>query len=124
MTFMIYALFDPRTETPCYIGKTKNPRNRWQEHISTARKESNRSAVAGWIRELLAAGLEPEMVCLETVETGWQEVECRWIDALRSRGYTLHNTRPGGINSGAPPSPALPPLRWWSLTDGFTSPPT
>jgi hypothetical protein len=66
-TTFIYALIDPRTKEPRYIGYTKAPKARISGHISEARtKEFNGftfciSIKEYWILELLKIGMVPMM---------------------------------------------------------------
>lgn len=90
----IYALIDPRTGEPRYVGKTSAPLKRLAGHLSDARC-GGKSPKAHWLRELLASGLAPEMQVLEEVEPGdWRAAEQRWAERLA--GALLNSTRPGG----------------------------
>jgi hypothetical protein len=53
----IYALVDPRTNEPKYVGATKNPKQRLTSH----KHQSFNNELANWIEELSEEGYEPEM---------------------------------------------------------------
>lgn len=79
----IYGLVDPRDGVVRYIGQSNHiPRRKWQ-HLREAQRAFPRSGSrkSEWLRELLDAGYEPEIVILETVPDGEaNEAERRWID--------------------------------------------
>lgn len=89
--FRIYALVDPLTGDPHYIGQTgATLADRRAEHV---RKPGNTKKGA-WVREFLAAYREPRIVLIEEF-TGYRrqayERETFWIHRLRSEGHSLLN---------------------------------
>lgn len=89
----IYGLVDPRTKTIRYVGKSKNPFTRAKNHLAEARMKSRRGGQRlVWLRELLTAGVEPDVVILECVHGMWAEREKTWIAAISG----LLNGHPGG----------------------------
>jgi hypothetical protein len=70
---------DPRTHEVRYVGASTNPWRRRAEHLAEARSTSTtRKAV--WLRDVLSAGLEPEVRLLaQTSRKAWREVELSWI---------------------------------------------
>lgn len=94
----IYGLYDPRNNELRYIGKSKNPKQRFFEHINTI-KNGEVSSKADWIRELIDKGYIPLLKTLEkTDEFGWEEAEKRWIAESRIKGLNLLNVADGGNN--------------------------
>lgn len=92
----IYALVDPRSNEPRYVGWTINPLRRLHEHIQrSVRKEDTYKA--RWIRSLLKAELEPMMLLLEWSDN--EEIknhESEWIAHFSYIGFKLTNATEGG----------------------------
>lgn len=104
----IYALIDPRDQTPFYVGATTaRPCERLGSHVTDARHHRLRSGKCDLIRGILAYGARPEMMALEVVaQSGWVEAEQFWIANLRFLGAKLTNKSMGGAgNQGVKPSP-------------------
>lgn len=89
----IYALKDPRTNVIRYIGKTRNPRARYAEHLNDGKLHRDRRAYedgnyiyvptlkAAWVCRLLELGLLPKMEIIESVSGNEVFIrECYWID--------------------------------------------
>lgn len=98
----IYALCDPRTGAPHYVGATrKTPEERLTSHEYDLSHGGPRSA---WILALRGHGSRPVVKLLEAVPTGedWRARETFWIEELRAEGALLTNIRKGG--NGAVPS--------------------
>jgi predicted GIY-YIG superfamily endonuclease len=78
--FYIYALADPRTGTPYYVGRTANPARRLVMHWSGDGLEKKRAITS----EIRAAGLKPVMVILERVGsmTAAIAAERKWINSF------------------------------------------
>jgi hypothetical protein len=90
----IYALIDPRDGSPRYVGQSKQPTRRLQQHC---RLSNNRGGTPRntWLRKLIRLGLKPQMQILEW--TGdWDEAERRLIAQYRSQGARLTNVAIGG----------------------------
>lgn len=95
-TGVIYALFDPRTQTLRYIGKTTAPlERRLQDHLKACVK--NHSYAATWLRGLRVAGIRPKAVIIERLPTAdLPSAERRWIALARNLGVRLTNLSDGG----------------------------
>lgn len=77
-TQVIYTLVDPRTNAVHYVGRTGNPKRRYERHLYG---RTNRAKVT-WISELRALGLRPLMIIVEHVKLPTRkaiEREIRWI---------------------------------------------
>jgi transposase len=94
----IYALCDPATGQPRYVGQTTGRVDeRLRQHLGTARRGSR--LVCRWLRSL---GGPPRVQILQQVAVDVRDLdtaECRWIRRLRNRGYALTNASPGGRRS-------------------------
>jgi hypothetical protein len=80
----VYALVDPRTDVPYYVGATTAPLgHRLYQHVGDARRGLD-DARCDRTRELIALDLEPEIVELETCATrpSLLLAERRWIARL------------------------------------------
>lgn len=98
MAQYIYGLVCPLRDSIRYVGKTNNPRIRLRQHLSDAKRHKFQHHTARWLRVLLDAGLEPEMLVLAEVPNGqnWQTVERGIIALLRENGTALTNSTEGG----------------------------
>lgn len=94
-TTFIYALVDPRTREIRYIGKSNDPKTRWQHHVWDSKREKcHRSH---WIRSLLSQELEPILEIIdEVLDSEWQAAECAYVAFYRDElGCDLgHQERP------------------------------
>lgn len=96
MKVFIYGLIDPRDGKIKYVGKTKNIRRRFLEHI---RDEENNLKYA-WIKSLKKLNKKPDIIILE--ETDLEDSnfwEIFWIDILKSWNFVLKNMTKGGDGS-------------------------
>ncbi len=85
----IYALLHPDTGKAHYVGKSKHPVKRLEEHTKCAAL-----ALRSWIEELEADGQLPALAILEAVgdePDAWRPAENRWIGRLRDAGHPLTN---------------------------------
>lgn len=91
MTVYIYALCDPDTKEPRYVGLTSNLTQRFWQHIK--RKDGGKKHE--WLDEI---GQLPYMVILEVVsEKECLGAESQWIKTLHDMGAALTN----GINTAS-----------------------
>ena len=98
MLVYIYVLIDPRTEEIRYIGKTANPRQRYDAHVAPGGSQRRNTRKNNWLKNLRNAKLAPKMVLIDEVdETEWQERERWWIAYGWSRGWLLTNHTDGGF---------------------------
>jgi len=100
MSAVIYGLADPRTNEVRYVGKTTDPRRRLYHHIYLAPVGTTHRD--RWIVQLLAEGVKPTLMVLETVGgESWQVREREWIASLPR----LTNISAGGDGVDAPRTP-------------------
>lgn len=82
----IYALVDPRDGLHRYVGRSRNPKQRYGAHVAICspwRRPENRRKDA-WIRELHALGLRPLLVILESCAVmKAPAAEEKWIERYR-----------------------------------------
>lgn len=96
---LIYALIDPRDGAVRYIGKTMRTANRrLRRHLARCYVEDVHTHKNRWLRELLALGLEPSIVVVETCASpgALNESEKRHIASALASGARLTNSTPGG----------------------------
>lgn len=102
---IIYALIDPRTDQPRYIGKTmRTAHRRLRRHLSRCYLDQADTHKNRWLRQLLAAGLEPRIVVMEQCATASElaAAERRHIAEQRAAGARLTNLTPGGDGGSGP----------------------
>ena len=95
--YIIYALVDPTTGQPRYIGKSSSGLSRPRAHFTpySLKTESYKNR---WLRPLIKKGLRPEIVVLYSSSSHVElnEAEIFWIASLKSRGFCLTNSTDGG----------------------------
>lgn len=95
--FVVYGLFDPRDQQLRYIGKTCQGKRRMSSHLAVSHLK-NKTHKNHWIKSLLAVGMQPEYVVLESFATpdGLAEAEMWYISYYKSIGCRLTNMTLGG----------------------------
>ena len=94
----IYALCDPHTDEPRYVGKTvSSPLSRLREHKALARRK-RRLPVQRWLNA--SAGVKLAGAYMRVLEVSnadaWAERERFWIARGRALGWRLFNLTDGG----------------------------
>lgn len=104
MPGFVYGLTDPRYEDEVrYVGKTMGTLyGRWWGHVNEAKKKpGSHISRLRWIQKLLALGLEPGIITIESNED-WDDAtayahEAFWISYYRHRfGNRILNIADGG----------------------------
>jgi group I intron endonuclease len=91
MEIYIYSLKHPITKEVRYIGKTKNIKRRYYEHIN----KKHNSYKSNWIQSLLKKDLKPIIDIIEICnKDNWEEREKYWITQFDN----LTNLTKGGEN--------------------------
>lgn len=99
MKIYIYTLKDPETQLVRYVGKSNNPRLRYNNHIQHSKKHRGSRHVVNWICSLLDKNLKPVLEIIEECnENNWAEREIYWI-AYHKLHVDLTNYSKGGENS-------------------------
>ena len=97
----IYALLDPETGEPRYVGKAINPQVRYAQHLSERSRKTHKQR---WIARLMADGVVPALELLEQVaEPEWQAAERHYIAEYRQLGARLVNGDDGGYGGKTGP---------------------
>lgn len=88
---VIYAIIDPETEEPFYVGETGHFPRRQQAHLRTAHERTKRAAAK--IAQILAKGQVPVFKAIEfcTSKEAALAAETKWIKHYVERGYTVWN---------------------------------
>lgn len=93
----VYALIDPFTKAVRYVGWSVDVKTRFVRHLTYAKRLSDQTYRARWIRSLLA---QREIPILQILESGigysYADCEKRWIKHFRSIGARLTNLTDGG----------------------------
>lgn len=98
MKIYIYSLQDPITQEIRYVGKTKNPKMRFHNHMNTRHNEHTHKR--NWINSLKELHLRPCMLILDEVsEDDWKFWEKYWIQQCIVWGFNLVNHTSGGEGS-------------------------
>ena len=87
--YTIYALVDPSDYKPFYVGRTNSRDLRYAQHCNP--EDSDKSARAVKIREILRTGKQPQLVVLERTT---REVSAR----IREMFWIVTFKKSGGIN--------------------------
>ena len=86
--FTIYALLDPFTGNPRYVGRTKHAADfRATAHWNTRK---HHPCCRQWLTSLEDVGQKPEVHILSTGETE-KKAENRWIELFTMQGFSLLN---------------------------------
>ena len=97
----IYALADPDSGALRYIGKANCPAARLATHLRDARRLNR--PVCLWVRSILQAGKQPEMVVIREHVEAWEDAERQLIASARAGGHQLLNVADGGAQPGMTP---------------------
>jgi len=109
-TVYIYRLLDPRDRQIKYVGKTVDPRGRYQDHCEA---RTNMLPVSRWVKCLKAKNLKPILEIIEHCnEESWIASEIWWIAHFKRLGAQLLNITAGGDSSyGGGKGQVIPPER-------------
>lgn len=93
--YVVYAIIDPRTDDPIYVGQTGNFEKRQHQHLRNA--ETGRAhRVSRRMAEILHRGDVPAFKVLERCSTEDEslQAESEWVKRYTERGHDLcNNTR-------------------------------
>lgn len=88
----IYELCDPDTEQPRYVGRAKNPKERYYNHIAEAKAYLGSDRKNEWINDCLQRGRQPLLkIVKETTEAQQKQDESDHIGTLLAQGHDLLN---------------------------------
>lgn len=95
MNVYVYTLEHPTTKEIRYVGKTKNPKMRFQNHMNKGHNKTSHKT--NWIESLKREGLRPVMKVLDEVSNEeWKYWEKFWIALCTEWGFSLTNHTSGG----------------------------
>ena len=82
----IYALIDPTDYKPFYVGRTNRLDLRYEQHCNP--EDSDKSARAVKIREIISTGKQPQLVALERTTSAVSAIkrEMYWIVIFKKSG--------------------------------------
>lgn len=92
IVYSIYALLDPRTESIYYVGQTTDLENRFYAHLAAKGGSRKPTPVERYNKELRKAGVRPELIVLDTIETYYPELALRLEECYRV--YLLKDNEP------------------------------
>ena len=97
-TTFIYLLIDPVLGLVRYVGKSDNPKRRYNAHCKCLHK----SYTSSWIKSLQEQGLTPVLEVIDEVPVEeWEFWEQHYISLYRSWGFKLTNLTAGGSGFAA-----------------------
>lgn len=99
--YHIYALIDPRTFKPFYVGLSVDPKQRLRNHIRSIYHNRKQTASGKYIKKLADDGLIPQMMIIETISIQTPRPdffiafrrERYWINRFKELGHSLTNDR-------------------------------
>jgi hypothetical protein len=97
LSYITYAIIDPRDNVPVYVGQSKNFRFRKQTHLNYARKgktpKTKGMNIRKYLFELNSIGFLPKFLVLEKClkESESLRSEFRWIKTYVNQGFPLLN---------------------------------
>ena len=90
----IYALICPVSNEIKYIGKSKNPKTRYNQHIRKLDKQL--TPKRRWLEGLFEKGLKPDIKILKECKEGdGRELEQYYCDMNRNTILNIHNPGKG-----------------------------
>ena len=97
MANIVYALIDPLTHLPRYVGQTTKGKSRFIGHLFV-KNPGHPTHKENWIQKLRKLGLRPALVVLLELPTPDHlgEAEMFWISEMKRRGMDLTNGTEGG----------------------------
>lgn len=101
MSGVIYLLKCPKSGAVRYVGKAKDAKARYRQHMYDARV-GTKSHKCNWIRSLLVAGLRPtlEIDLVIGDSEDWKQREIERVAHYRAAGCDLTNSTNGGDEPG------------------------
>jgi len=98
----LYVLKDPFTKKIRYVGATKNPKQRFYQHIKDAKKikKTKKTKKQKWILSLLEKGLEPLIDIIKKIEedVNAREEEENLVIKHITTVYNLHMPGKGSLS--------------------------
>lgn len=92
----IYTLSNPIDNTVVYVGKSINPRVRYNTYIKQAKGNKRKNLIINWVKSLLKNGLKPKMEIIDEIVGEWEWLEQYWVAQFKAWGFNLKNMTIGG----------------------------
>ena len=89
----IYYLICPIEKTVKYVGKSKNPKTRYKQHISKLDRLNTEKKQ--WLLNLFAKNLLPEIIIVEKCVENGREREQFHVDKNKNTILNIHNPKKG-----------------------------
>ncbi|MEM6538860.1 MAG: GIY-YIG nuclease family protein [Pseudomonadota bacterium] len=94
--FTTYAIVDPKTRLFIYVGQSVDFERRKAEHLKRSRTRKTKhpkGTIKAWLAEAERAGITPQFVILDVVETEEQSLlsESNWVEKLAAIGHPILN---------------------------------
>lgn len=89
----IYYLIDPITEVVKYVGKSKNPKTRYNQHIK--KLDKGMTPKRKWLESLFAENLKPRLKVVEEIDGDAREAEQRHVTMHQNTILNIHNPEKG-----------------------------
>lgn len=97
ITTFIYSLNCPLTNTPKYIGKANDLKERYKGHLKESMLNRGATIKNNWLKSLKNKGLKPVIEKIDEVPINeWQFWERHYISLYKSWGFKLKNATDGG----------------------------
>ena len=93
MNEFIYYLRCPNTNQVKYVGKSKNPKNRFKQHISKLDKQMTPKRI--WLESLFNENKLPILEIIETCQNNGREREQYYVDLNKATILNIHNPEKG-----------------------------
>lgn len=93
--YYIYLLSEPESLIPKYIGYSKNPKERYSNHLCVGKEKSLKNS---WIKSLKSKNLKPHLSIIDSCEDFdcINNLEIQWIKYFKEQGFILKNGTLGG----------------------------
>lgn len=93
MSEYVYGLVCPIDETVKYVGKSKNPKKRYQQHLKKLDKQM--TPKRKWLENLASKNLSPRLLILSEIDGDAREEEQKYLDAFSDTTLNIHNPKKG-----------------------------
>jgi hypothetical protein len=89
----IYYLIDPITDDVKYVGKSKKPKSRYNQHIK--KLDKGQTPKRKWLQSLFDQGLKPRLKVVEEVDGNAREREQHHVTLHQNTILNIHNPEKG-----------------------------
>lgn len=93
MKEFVYYLICPIDNKVKYVGKSKNPKTRYKQHIKKLDKQS--TPKREWLEKLFKKGLLPKMIIVEIFEGDARHIEQKHVKINEKTILNIHNPERG-----------------------------